>query len=71
MESNYISEIFSGDNSTTNSALEALIQQGMMLTVPPDIDLSSMTTILQTIVYGLMIPFAWSLAPGGFTPFIL
>lgn len=57
-----MNSIFSG-NGGTLSQLTALIQNGMMNTVPNDIDLSTMTAEAQRILYGAMIPIAWNLAP--------
>lgn len=67
----YLSEVFSGSNSTTNSMLQGLIRDGMMNMVPDDINLSEMKNTVQTILFGQMIPIAWSVAPAGFTPFVL
>src|ERR1700733_7529181 len=70
-ESSYLQQIFSGANSTVIGDLWSLMQDGMISTVPVGIDLSSMTSSTQTIMYGQMIPSAWAKAPGIFFPFIL
>ncbi|KAF4822056.1 hypothetical protein CGCSCA5_v002762 [Colletotrichum siamense] len=67
----YLSEVFSGSNSTTDNMLQGLIRDGMMNMVPDDINLSEMKNTVQTILFGQMIPIAWSVAPAGFTPFVL
>ncbi|TLD33742.1 hypothetical protein PspLS_00225, partial [Pyricularia sp. CBS 133598] len=70
-QSDYLSELFSGSNQTTIDMLESLIRDGMMNTVPIDVNLSEVTDIIQTITFGQMIPIAWADAPAGFTPFVL
>jgi hypothetical protein len=70
-EISYLEQIFSGSNDSVISDLWSLMQDGMMITISPDIDLSIMTTNAQKIMYGQMIPIAWALAPGNVNPFIL
>ncbi|KAK1595563.1 dUTPase [Colletotrichum navitas] len=70
-QSDYLSEIFSGSNQTTITMLDSLIRDGMMNMLPVDINLSDMTKLIQTIIYGQMIPTAWVNAPAGFAPFVL
>ncbi|OLN81958.1 hypothetical protein CCHL11_08618 [Colletotrichum chlorophyti] len=67
----YLSEIFSGSNSTTLGMLDSLIRDGMMNMVPVDINLSGMVQLVQTVILGQMIPIAWSVAPAAYTPFVL
>ncbi|KAJ5459504.1 uncharacterized protein N7458_001056 [Penicillium daleae] len=69
-ETNYQKEIFSEDNDTVIVDLWDVLQDGMISTMPIDIDLSSITSEAQKIVYGQMIPLAWSVAPGKFVPYI-
>ncbi|EQB50179.1 hypothetical protein CGLO_10404 [Colletotrichum gloeosporioides Cg-14] len=70
-QNDYLSEVFSGSNSTTNNMLSGLIREGMMNMVPDDINLSEMKDNVQKILLGQMIPIAWSVAPAGFQPFVL
>ncbi|KAK1499462.1 hypothetical protein CCUS01_00186 [Colletotrichum cuscutae] len=67
----YLSEIFSGSNSTTIGMLESFIRDGMMNTLPVDINLSGMVNVVETIMFGQMIPTAWQVAPAAYTPFVL
>ncbi|GKT63039.1 hypothetical protein ColTof3_10378 [Colletotrichum tofieldiae] len=70
-QADYLSEIFSGSNQTTLQMLDSLIRDGMMNMVPVDINLSEMVKLVQTIMFGQMIPIAWAVAPAAFTPFVL
>ncbi|KAK2052459.1 dUTPase [Colletotrichum caudatum] len=70
-QSDFLSEIFSGSNQTTINMLDSLIRDGMMNMVPVDVNLSDMVKVVQTIIFGQMIPAAWANAPAGFTPFVL
>lgn len=70
-QSDYLSAIFSGTNSSTIGMLDSLIRDGMLNTVPVDIDLSGMVDVVEKIMFGQMIPIGWSVAPAGFTPFVL
>ncbi|KAK1522816.1 hypothetical protein CPAR01_14359 [Colletotrichum paranaense] len=70
-QEDYLSEIFSGSNSTTIGMLESFIRDGMMNTLPVDINLSGMVNVVETIMFGQMIPIAWQVAPAAYTPFVL
>ncbi|KAK1991283.1 hypothetical protein LX36DRAFT_704785 [Colletotrichum falcatum] len=70
-QSDYVSEIFSGSNQTTIEMLDSLIRDGMMNMVPVDVNLSEMVDVVQTVIFGQMIPVAWANAPAGFSPFVL
>lgn len=70
-QGDFLAEIFSGSNSTTLEMLDSLIRDGMLNSVPIDINLSEMVTLIQTIMFGQMIPIAWQLSPKGLTPFVL
>lgn len=70
-QANIVTELFSGSNSSTIATLWSLMECGLMIDVPSSIDISSMVTTSQAILYGQMIPKAWSIAPGNLVPFIL
>ncbi|KAK1987268.1 dUTPase [Colletotrichum cereale] len=70
-QSDYLSAIFSGSNQTTIDMLDSLVRDGMMNMVPVDVNLSDMVKVVQTVIFGQMIPLAWADAPAGFTPFVL
>lgn len=70
-QEDYLSEIFSGSNSTTIGMLESFIRDGMMNMLPVDINLSGMVNVVETIMFGQMIPIAWQVAPAAYTPFVL
>jgi hypothetical protein len=66
----YLSQLFSGSN-TGISDLWSLIQDGMMLTLPRDIDLSNLTTLGMAAFYSQLLQVAWSIAPENLAPFVL
>ncbi|KAH6988123.1 hypothetical protein BKA56DRAFT_612847 [Ilyonectria sp. MPI-CAGE-AT-0026] len=69
-EAAYVNKIFSGEVGTLNT-LYGLIQDGMQGAVPTGTDLATLKDEGQKIVYTKMIPAAWKVAPGEFSPFIL
>ncbi|KAH7136369.1 hypothetical protein EDB81DRAFT_78172 [Dactylonectria macrodidyma] len=69
-EADYVNKIFSGEVGTLNT-LYGLIQDGMQGAVPTGTDLATLKSEAQKIVYTKMIPAAWSVAPGDYSPFIL
>jgi hypothetical protein len=69
-EADYVNKVFSGEVGTL-SALHGLLQDGMQGAVPTGTDLATLKDEAQKIVYTKMIPAAWNLAPGDFSPFIL
>ncbi|KAI5458365.1 hypothetical protein BGZ63DRAFT_456971 [Mariannaea sp. PMI_226] len=66
----YVSGLFQG-SFTTLGLLDSLIANGLQGYLQTELDLASITTEAQHIIYTQMIPLAWKLAPGGYYPFIL
>ncbi|CAI7636615.1 unnamed protein product [Penicillium manginii] len=71
LEAQYLQSIFSGtEGSNGTDALYALIDNGSMTKVAGNLDLSGTSNQVKKIVYGQMIPYAWSVSPSGSRPFI-
>jgi hypothetical protein len=68
LESDYLRNLF-WDNADTDS-LYALINNGTMGAVMDTLDLSSTSQDVQKILFGQMIPFAWSASLDEVRPFI-
>ncbi|KAJ5606920.1 hypothetical protein N7537_003539 [Penicillium hordei] len=71
IESGYLEAIFSGNaGSNGTDALYAMINNGAMGEVMNNINLNGTSKDVQKILYGQMIPYAWSVSPDHARPFI-
>lgn len=71
IESGYLEAIFSGNaGSNGTDALYAMINNGAMGEVMNNINLNGTSKDVQKILYGQMIPYAWSVSPDQARPFI-
>ncbi|KAJ5959353.1 uncharacterized protein N7479_006503 [Penicillium vulpinum] len=72
VESEYISALFNGTNDEHSiNAIRDLTSSGGMLLLSSRVDLTGMTAQAAKILYGQLIPAAWSQAPAGLYPRIL
>jgi hypothetical protein len=69
MEADYLKSLFSVHNNGTYT-LHEIIKVGMMTTSMNHLDLSSTVTDVKKTLYGMLIPFAWSVSQVECRPFI-
>ncbi|KAJ5951928.1 uncharacterized protein N7479_010341 [Penicillium vulpinum] len=69
IESDYLTSIFSANNTDTHT-LYTMINNGAMGAVMDTIDLTHTSTDVEKILYGQMIPYAWSVSQDETRPFI-
>lgn len=69
LESQYLQSIFSGSDDS-NKQLYDIIHHGMKGDPINNLDLNKTMGDMKSVIYGQMIPYAWSVAPGDQRPII-
>jgi hypothetical protein len=69
IESDYLDDLFSDKNTDTNT-LYNMINNGAMGEIMDTLDLNDTSNDVKKILYGQMIPYAWSVSQDNVHPFI-